>query len=85
MIVQCVGRRFVLMCALPGSRPLGLFPWTSQMWPYASSSVQGSEFYKRMKVAEGCEKGFVHILDSPEAVERICTRQADYVKVWAPF
>jgi hypothetical protein len=50
-----------------------------------ASSVQGSEFYKRMRVAEGCETGFVHILDSQEAVERICSRQADYVKVWASF
>jgi hypothetical protein len=37
-----------------------------------------------MKVAEGCEKGFVHILDSPEAVERMCTRQADYLRVGPP-
>jgi hypothetical protein len=62
-----------------------LSPGSAQMWPDATSSVQDSEFYKSMKVAEGCEKGFVHILDSQEAVERICTRQADYVKVWAPF
>jgi hypothetical protein len=46
--------------------------------------VQGSEFYERVKVAEGCEKGFVHILDSKEAVEHICGRQADYLRVRAP-